>query len=211
MSKKLSDFPKDLSEPIDWQGPSLTETQVLSTPLNAEANEDDLAKRNDVRRRLNEAELHGLREWSRKLALLREHYGLHDNLPNDDWPMQLCLSLCLDFFPGFHVRLPEGSKRSRRGRKPKWTFKSQLQLIADIERLRSGSKDSEGDACKALLREQGNTRPTAGEIHTLQTRLSEARAAAAGQTLSKLRQWETEHGREGELVSIFLNHMTARS
>jgi hypothetical protein len=211
MPKKLSDFPKDLSEPIGWQGPSLTETKFLNTPSSADANEEDLAKRDDIERRRNEADLHGMREWSRKLAILRKHYGLQDDLPNDDWPMKLCLRLCLDFFPGFNVRFPEDRKRRRRGRKPKWTFGSQLQLIADIERIKSGSDDSEGDACKALLREQGNARPTAGEIHTLQTRLSEARAAAAGQTLAKLRQWETKHEREGELVSILLDHMTRRS
>lgn len=115
----------------------------------------------------------GLNEFSakfKKLLMLRDHYGIDETSPAAVWAIELCMRLCEDLIPNFGV---EGNNNI--GRPRTRTPVAQLELVLAIEKIKADRCCTDSEAIKQHLVDEGTSRPSASEIRTKQTQLSEAR------------------------------------
>lgn len=173
--------PKELSEPIKWEGPELSEMADArdpfaptggllghepNTPLSSlprEEQERILEKRQAILAQEVAAYEKVEIERISKLLLLCKHHGIEIE-DSTEWPLKLCIALADECFPGMEV-----SFEQRRGRPKLWNESEYLELWAAIEDIKIDRKRGDADACRIYAKRTSDT------ASTVQSNLTKAR------------------------------------
>jgi hypothetical protein len=163
-ARSTQKFSGELASPIVGNRDAMGRSGLLD----ARSDEEIVASAADEQRRV-------IAEWTRKLGLLRDHYGIAQER---HWELPLVLALANDFVPGFRVQFGEVPKR---GRKRKWTSSRYMSLLGDVALLQiEDPTRGDLDALTLLIKQQRFAERWGGEKpSSLEKRLHEARTSDA--------------------------------
>lgn len=212
MAKRATGFPKELSKPIKWSGPTLAEMAdaqsdfpplrglldsflyepgTLLSSLTDEQQEPIIQRRKEILAQEEAANEQVRIERFSKLLLLCKHYNIEfDELTN--WPLMLCMALANEFFDGMKINFEQ-----RRGRPKKYSAETLMELWAAIEDIKIDRKFNDADACRSYAKR------TSQKYSTIQRRLQRARRPSDN-PLAKFLQGDPEFHRY--MIDVLIAH-----
>jgi hypothetical protein len=195
MANRPKGFPKELSVPIKWIGPTKMDAEgfelvqwgqppiprangLAASILMPKKVKDEayFETKRQMQDKQTHAESQVFKKQMDKLVILADHLGIgrETRISDNNWPLMLCMEMARIFFSGFEIRFEE-----YRGRRKKYEFFLGSYLVLSIQTIMCNSQKTLTDACRIHLRNEGNPRPTHGEVKSLCNRYIEVRKGEA--------------------------------